>query len=62
MWPKEYLDYKIDEPLVKCRVEPSAGIFGCEMHDLNGWGDTLHIPKAMWKKAKPKESEHDSEG
>ncbi len=43
MWPKEYRDYKMDEPLIKNQVQPSKGIIGCEMHDLNGWGNTLHI-------------------
>lgn len=49
MWPKEYRDYKKDEPLVKNRVEPSKGIVGCEMHERNGWGNTFqkkkHEPK-----------------
>lgn len=44
MWPKAYRDYKTDEPQIKNRVEPGKGIIGCEMHDLNGWGNTLHIP------------------
>lgn len=44
MWPKAYRDYKTDEPLVKHQLQPGRGIIGCEMHDLNGWGDTLHIP------------------
>ena len=44
MWPKSYKDYPPDKPLVKEKVEPSKGIIGCEMHDLNGWGNTLHIP------------------
>lgn len=45
MWPKSYKDYPEDRPLVKERVEPSNGITGCEMHDLNGWGNTLHRPR-----------------
>lgn len=44
MWPKAYRDYKTDESLVKNQVQPGKGIVGCEMHDLNGWGNTLHIP------------------
>lgn len=44
MWPKEYRDYKKDESLVKNRVEPGEGITGCEMHEINGWGNTLHVP------------------
>ena len=43
MWPKFYRDYKVDKPLVKYQVRPGHGIVGCEMHDLNGWGNTLHI-------------------
>lgn len=44
MWPKSYKDYPPDTPLVKEQVEPGKGIVGCEMHDLNGWGNTLHVP------------------
>lgn len=44
MWPKAYRDYEIDKPLIKSQVEPGHGIVGCEMHDLNGWGNSLHIP------------------
>lgn len=44
MWPKAYKDYKIDDPLVKFPVFPGKGIIGCEMHDLNGWGNSLHTP------------------
>lgn len=50
MWPKSYRDYKIDQDLIKNKVEPSRGIVGCEMHDLNGWGNTLHIPKRKGRK------------
>lgn len=42
MWPKSYRDYKTDQSLIKNQVSPSNGIVGCEMHDLNGWGNTLH--------------------
>lgn len=44
MWHKEYRDYPMDSPLVKNQVGPSRGIIGCEMHDLNGWGNSLHVP------------------
>lgn len=52
MWPKEYRDYKTDEPLVKYPVYPEKGngkgggksIVGSEMHELNGWGNSLHVP------------------
>ncbi|MBA3722779.1 MAG: hypothetical protein H0W88_10320 [Parachlamydiaceae bacterium] len=42
MWFKEYRDYETDKPLIKDQVEPGKGIIGCEMHDLNGWGNTIH--------------------
>lgn len=45
MWPKSYKDYKTDEPLNKNRVEPGRGIIGYEGHEINGWGNLLHIPK-----------------
>jgi|EndMetStandDraft_7_1072992.scaffolds.fasta_scaffold2858884_1 hypothetical protein len=53
MWFKEYRDYKIDDPLVKDKVSPSHGIIGCEMHDLNGWGEEHHIPRKKRKKGLP---------
>lgn len=42
MWPKAYKDYPKDTKLKKDQVEPSHGIIGCEMHDINGWGDSHH--------------------
>lgn len=50
MWFREYEDYPIDTPLVHEKVEPSSGIIGCEMHELNGWGNTVHIPKKAERK------------
>ncbi len=50
MWFKEYRDYPIDTPLIQKRVEPNHGIIGCEMHDLNGWGNEIHIPIKRQKK------------
>lgn len=44
MWHKEYRDYETDKPLIKYEVYPEEGIIGCEMHDLNGWGNTIHQP------------------
>jgi len=49
MWPKSFKDYPEDLPLVKQQVEPGKGIVGCEMHDLNGWGETWHIRKTKKK-------------
>lgn len=40
MWPKIYKDYPPDSPLKKEQVTQGRGIIGCEMHELNGWGDT----------------------
>lgn len=50
MWPKVYRDYPPDQTLKKSRVEPGKGIIGCEMHDLNGWGNSLHVPRRAKKK------------
>lgn len=50
MWHKEYKDYPRDEPLKKERLYPSNGIVGCEMHEINGWGDTIHHPATKNKK------------
>ncbi len=44
MWQREYKDYPTDSTLKKEQVEPSQGIAGCEMHELMGWGNTVHIP------------------
>lgn len=44
MWPKAYRDYPQDLNLIKQKVEPGKGIIGCEMHDLNGWGEAWHKP------------------
>jgi hypothetical protein len=40
MWPKAYKDYQRDMPLIKNQVSPGQGIVGCEMHDINGWGNS----------------------
>jgi hypothetical protein len=45
MWPKSYKDYPMDGPLIKNQVEPGKGIIGCEMHEINGWGNTYHIKR-----------------
>lgn len=45
MWDRDYRDYKRDKTLKKQQVEPSKGLIGCEMHDINGWGNTLQHPK-----------------
>ncbi|MFA6915642.1 MAG: hypothetical protein WC222_04540 [Parachlamydiales bacterium] len=43
MWHREYKDYPTDLPLKHERLEPGKGIIGCEMHDINGWGNTVHV-------------------
>lgn len=50
MWHKEYRDYPTDTPQIKLSVEPGKGIIGCEMHEINGWGNSLHIPLKKKKK------------
>lgn len=45
MWWREFKDYPPDTPLVKEQVESNHGIVGCEMHELNGWGNTLQQPQ-----------------
>lgn len=45
MWPKRYKDYPVDKPMVQQTVEPGKGIMGCEMHEINGWGNEIHHPK-----------------
>ena len=50
MWPKSYRDYKVDKPLKQKMIEPGKGIIGCEMHELNGWGNELHIKKKEIRK------------
>ncbi len=49
MWPKSYRDYPEDTSLKKEVVEPCHGIIGCEMHDLNGWGLSYHVPQTLKK-------------
>lgn len=50
MWPKKYRDYPPDKPLIKEQVQPGDGIIGCEMHEINGWGNNLHIPRKKHRK------------
>jgi hypothetical protein len=45
MWRNTYRDVKEDEPNIKARVETGKSIRGCEMHDLHGYGLTLHKEK-----------------
>lgn len=49
MWFRQYKDYPIDTALKHEKVEPSRGIIGCEMHEINGWGNSLHIQKKRKK-------------
>jgi len=50
MWAKEYRDYPPDSTLKKHSVESGKGIIGCEMHELNGWGNRIHIRKKKPRK------------
>jgi hypothetical protein len=45
MWFREYRNYKTDEANIKNRIEPNHGIYGCEMHEIYGWGTTLQRAK-----------------
>lgn len=49
MWFREFKDYKIDQAMVQYPVEPGHGIIGCEMHEVNGWGNTLHFSRKRKK-------------
>lgn len=49
MWPKEYRDYPPDSNMIHYPVQPGHGIIGCEMHELNGWGNEIHIPRRRKK-------------
>jgi len=49
MWPKKYKDYPKDTPLKKQQVESGKGIVGCEMHEVNGWGETHHVARQKKK-------------
>lgn len=54
MWFRSFRDYPIDKPLIKYQVEPSHGIIGCEMHEINGWGNDLHIPVGKFSRRTPR--------
>lgn len=45
MWPKAYKNYPKDTSLKKEKVEPGKGIVGCEMHEINGWGEKHHVQR-----------------
>jgi hypothetical protein len=45
MWDRDYRDYKRDSTLKKQQIESGKGVAGCEMHELNGWGNTYQHPK-----------------
>lgn len=50
MWDREYRDYKRDQTLKKEQIESGKKWAGCEMHELNGWGNTLQQPKRKKKR------------
>jgi hypothetical protein len=43
MWYTEYANCPPDFPLKKEQVAPGKGIIGCEMHEINGWGNHYHL-------------------
>lgn len=45
MWDREYRDYPRDKPLIKQPIQPNKGFAGCEMHEINGWGNTFQHPQ-----------------
>jgi hypothetical protein len=49
MWKNTYKDYKPNEQWVQQTVEPGKGVIGCEMHELNGWGEKQHTPRTKKK-------------
>jgi hypothetical protein len=49
MWYNSYKDCPPDTPVITNKVEAGKGIIGSEMHELNGWGESLHIPKQKTK-------------
>ena len=51
MWFRGFLGtIKRDQPNVKYQVEPGRGISGCEMHEINGWGNSLQWPQKKKKR------------
>lgn len=42
VWWREYKDYQPDTSLKQEKLESGKGLVGCEMHDRQGWGLTLH--------------------
>lgn len=42
MWRNLYKDYSPDSDWIKEKVHSGKGITGCEMHELNGWGEAYH--------------------
>lgn len=46
MWQKSYRDYPKDKSLKKEQVQSGKGLVGCEMHELNGWGESYHVSKS----------------
>lgn len=43
MWFREFKDYPIDKKVIRAPVETGKGIIGCEMNELMGWGNNIHI-------------------
>jgi hypothetical protein len=41
MWAKQFKDIPKDSPLKKHPLQEGKGVIGCEMKEINGWGQLL---------------------
>ena len=46
MWDYHYKKQPKDKTLNHKQVEPGKGVIGCEMHEINGWGESYHKDNA----------------
>ena len=44
MWRNTYEDCPVDELLSREQIETGASIIGCQMKELNGWGEKQDLP------------------
>jgi hypothetical protein len=49
MWKNTYKDYKPNTQFVQQKVESGKGLIGCEMNELNGWGENRSISRPKKK-------------
>jgi hypothetical protein len=45
MWHNTYEDHPVDELLSKENPETGKGLIGCQMKEINGWGEAQHVKK-----------------